>query len=48
MPPQRGSRVKPSHLDHLLDLVAKFEQERGHELGVKRTTKKKKFQEEVT
>jgi len=27
--------VKPSHLDHLPDMVAKFEQERRHELGVK-------------
>jgi hypothetical protein len=24
--------MKPAHLDHLLDMVAKFEQERGHKL----------------
>jgi len=40
--------VKPSHLDHLLDMVAMFKQERGHELGLKRTIKKKKPQEEAT
>jgi len=33
--------VKPSQLDHLLNMVAKFEQERGHELGMKMTRKKK-------
>jgi hypothetical protein len=26
----------------MLDMVAKFEQEKGHELGVKKTQKKKK------
>jgi len=40
--------VKPSHLNHLPDLVAKFEQEKAHELGVKRTRKKKRLREEVT
>ncbi len=30
------------HLDHLLDMVSKFEQDRGHELGMKKTQKKKK------
>jgi hypothetical protein len=45
--PKEAVWVKPSHLDHLLDMVAKFKQERGHEFGVKRITKKKKFQEEV-
>jgi hypothetical protein len=39
--------VKPSHLDHLPDMVAKFKQERGHKFGVKRITKKKKIQEKV-
>ncbi len=29
-------------LDHLLDMVSKFEQDRGHELGMKKTQKKKK------
>ncbi len=32
--------MKPTHLDHLLDIVVKFEQERGHKLVVKRTLKK--------
>jgi hypothetical protein len=32
--------MKLVHLDHLLDMVVKFEQERGHELRVKRTKKK--------
>jgi hypothetical protein len=27
--------MKPTHLDHLLDIVAKFEQKRGHKLVVK-------------
>jgi methanogenic corrinoid protein MtbC1 len=40
--------VKLSHLNHLLDLVAKFEQEKVHELGVKRIRKKKRPQKEVT
>jgi len=26
--------MKAAHLDHLLDMVAKFEQERGHKFGV--------------
>jgi hypothetical protein len=30
------------HMDHLLDMVNKFEQERGHELEMKRTWKKKR------
>jgi hypothetical protein len=34
--------MKTVHLDHLLDMVVKFEQEKGHELRVKRTQKKKK------
>jgi hypothetical protein len=29
--------MKPIHLDHLLEMVNKFEQEKGHKLGVKRT-----------
>jgi hypothetical protein len=29
--------MKPIHLDHLSNIVAKFGQEGGHELGVKRT-----------
>lgn len=28
-----------THFDHLLDMVNKFEQERGHELGVKKEKK---------
>ncbi len=36
--------MKLVHLDHLLDMVVKFEQEKGHELKVKRTQKKKKTQ----
>lgn len=34
--------MKLAHLDHLPKIVNKFEQERGHELGVKKTRKKKK------
>jgi hypothetical protein len=34
--------MKPTHLDHLLGMVANFEQEKGHKFGVKRTWKKKK------
>jgi len=34
--------MKLAHLDHLPEMVNKFEQEKGHKLGVKRTTKKKK------
>jgi hypothetical protein len=34
--------MKPTHLEHLQKMVNKFEQERGHELGVKSTWKKKK------
>ncbi len=34
--------MKPTHLDHLLDMVNKFKQERGHEFGMKKTWKKKK------
>jgi hypothetical protein len=33
--------MKPTHVDHLPDMVNKFKQERGHELGMKRTWKKK-------
>jgi hypothetical protein len=33
---------KHAHLNHLLEMVSKFEQEKGHELGVKRTRKKKR------
>jgi hypothetical protein len=40
--------VKPSHLNDLLDPVAKFEHKKAHELGVKRTRKKKRPREEVT
>ncbi len=29
--------MKHAHLDHLLDMVTKFEHERGHKFGVKRT-----------
>jgi hypothetical protein len=29
--------MNPIHLDHLLEMVNKFKQERDHELGVKRT-----------
>jgi len=29
--------MKSTHLDHLLEMVNKFEQERGHKLGVKKT-----------
>jgi hypothetical protein len=39
--------VKPSHLDHSFDMVTKFEQTKGHELGVKKT-RGKKPQKEVT
>jgi hypothetical protein len=28
--------MKPIHLDHLLEMVNKFEQEKGHKFGVKR------------
>ncbi len=35
--------MKPAHLDHLLEMVNKFKQEKGHELvGVKKTWKKKR------
>jgi hypothetical protein len=34
--------MKPNHLDHLPEMVNKFEQEWGHELGVKKTWKKKR------
>jgi hypothetical protein len=34
--------MKSSHLDHLLDMVAKFEQDRRHELGGKKDKGKKK------
>ncbi len=34
--------MKLVHLDHLLEIVNKFEQEQGHEFGVKRAQKKKK------
>ncbi len=34
--------MKLVHLDHLPQMVNKFEQENGHKLGVKRTRKKKK------
>ncbi len=34
--------MKLVHLDHLFKMVNKFEQEQGHELGLKRTQKKKK------
>jgi hypothetical protein len=37
------------HLNHLPNMVAKFEQEtKGHELGVKRARMKKRHQEEMT
>jgi hypothetical protein len=37
------------HSNHLLDMVAKFEQEtKGHELGVKKTRMKKADHEEMT
>jgi hypothetical protein len=34
--------MKHAHLYHLPEMVNKFEQEQGHELGVKRIWKKKK------
>ncbi len=34
--------MKLAHLDHLPKMVNKFEHEKGHELGVKRTMKKKR------
>ncbi len=34
--------MKLTHYDHLLDMVANFEQEKGHKFGVKRTRKTKK------
>jgi hypothetical protein len=35
--------MKLAHLDHLLEMVNKFKQEKGHELvGVKKTWKKKR------
>lgn len=34
--------MKPNHLDHLPEMVNKFAQEWGHELGVKKTWKKKR------
>ncbi len=34
--------MKLAHLDHLSNIVSKFEQDRGHELGMKKTRKKKK------
>jgi hypothetical protein len=34
--------MKLVHLDHLPKMVNKFKQEKGHELGVKRTRKKKR------
>jgi hypothetical protein len=33
---------KHVHFNHLLKMVNNFEQERGHELGVKETQKKKR------
>jgi hypothetical protein len=33
--------MKLAHLDHLLNMVSKFEQDRGHELGMKKTSPKK-------
>jgi hypothetical protein len=37
------------HSNHLLDMVAKFEQEtKGHELAVKRTRMKKRDLDEMT
>jgi hypothetical protein len=33
--------MKLAHLDHLSNMVSKFEQDRGHELGMKKTRKKK-------
>jgi hypothetical protein len=35
-------RMKPTHLNHLPELVNTFEQERDHELRLKRPQKKKK------
>ncbi len=34
--------MKLTHYDHLLNMVANFEQKKGHKFGVKRTKKKKK------
>jgi hypothetical protein len=34
--------MKCIHLDHLLDMVAKFQQENGHKFGVKKNLKGKK------
>jgi hypothetical protein len=31
--------MKPTHLDYLLEMANKFEQEKGHKLGVKRIQK---------
>jgi len=39
--------VKPSHLDHSFEMGTKFEQTKGHELGVKKT-REKKPKEEMT
>jgi hypothetical protein len=34
--------MKPAHLDHLLEMVNKFEQEKGHKfVGMQRTWEKK-------
>lgn len=35
--------MKLAHLNHLSNIVSKFEQDRGHELGMKKTRKKKKL-----
>ncbi len=34
--------MEPLHLDQFLEMANKFEQDKGHELGVKRIWKKKK------
>lgn len=34
--------MKSAHLEHLPEMVNKFEKEQGHKLGVKKTPKKKK------
>lgn len=35
--PKKAILVKPSHLDHLFEMVTTFKQTKGHELGVKKT-----------
>jgi hypothetical protein len=39
--PKESQWVSLSHLNHLLEMVEKFEMEKGHELGRKKSHKKK-------